>query len=73
MEFFRGEDVGGMETWSPKPVRADGIRMFLESFTRHPELFDQIEWEDRPAENWPFFRPDRPLWQPVTMPATTTP
>jgi hypothetical protein len=59
-EFFRGgdgdDDGGGVESWTPKPVRSDGIRMFLEGFTRHKNLFDQIEWVDRPAADWPFRR-----------------
>ena len=67
LEFFRcgdgDDDGGGVESWTPKPIRSDGIRMWLEGFTRHPNLFDQIEWEDRAAADWPFRRVSDKKWR----------
>ena len=44
-----------------RPVRADFVRLFFEHMMRRPELFDQIEWRDHPADRWPFPEP-RPRW-----------
>jgi hypothetical protein len=62
-----GDDGGGCftEPKSGRPVRGDWVRTFFEHFTRHPDLFDRIEWEDRPAHCWPFPRigPRWPKWE----------
>jgi hypothetical protein len=54
VEHFPGEDAGAIFSYVPRAVRADSIMMFFEGFTRHPNLLDRVEWEDRPASTWPF-------------------
>jgi len=55
LECYPGRTVNdglGINSCLEKPVRADGIKVTLECFTRHPDLLHQIQWHDSAV--WPF-------------------
>jgi Protein of unknown function (DUF3102) len=61
MEIHVGED--GAASWCEpdggRPVRADGVPLFLKHLMRRPDRFDDIEWHDH--DRWPFPEP-QPRW-----------
>ena len=65
MEFYGSLDDGGGGSWCEpnggRPVRADGVREWLQGMMRSPDLFGQVEWHDHPLDRWPFPEPT-PRW-----------
>ena len=59
IEPLSGEDAGAIASSARKPVRADGIRWFLENMTRFPARLDEVEWRDCPSSDFPFLQ----LWR----------